>query len=102
MVAGVIVLAVVNAIVFPVELERQILIHPRAGPLVQAATQCEGDATCWAAASVGLSSNPFSMEAQLTCPAPDTLRRYVNVAVTLHVDCYCKENRFSHALEFVT
>ncbi len=47
MVLGVIVMACVNAMVVPLALENQILMHPRSQPIFAAARECGQGQECW-------------------------------------------------------
>ena len=47
MVLGVIVMACVNAMIVPLALENQILMHPRSQPIFSAAQECGLEQQCW-------------------------------------------------------
>lgn len=47
MVLGVIVMACMNAMIVPLALEKQILVHPRSQPIFAAARQCGQAEGCW-------------------------------------------------------
>ena len=70
MILGVTSLAVVNACLVPIKLEQQIVSHPRAQPLVQAAVLCEAEHACWANLNLGLQPNPFADHHAAICPTP--------------------------------
>lgn len=47
MVLAVVVMASINAMIVPLALEKQILLHPRSPPLASLARECEEEQTCW-------------------------------------------------------
>ena len=47
MVLGVIAMACVNAMIVPLALENQILVHPRSQPIFAAAQDCGQEQECW-------------------------------------------------------